>query len=273
MEKLLANQYFLIGFKSLIVIIAGSILVKIISLMAGKILKKKLSSQTHILIKKFIFYIGWVIIIMTVLNIVGVKISVVLGAAGIMGIAFGFAAQTSVANIISGLFLISEKSFSIGDVIQIGDTVGVVDSVDLLSIKLKKFNNQYVRIPNENFIKSEVINITKYPIRRLDLNLGVAYKEDPEKVRDILFEIAKNNEYVLDNPEPNFIFTDFGKSSLKIFFGVWFQKQDYIATKNSIMFQIKRRLNEENIEIPFPHITVYRGEESKPFQFQKVNKN
>ncbi len=254
-------------------LIAGGISIKLILLLTDKIIKKRVSSPTRMLIEKLIFYIGWIIIIMSVLNIIGVKLSVVLGAAGIMGIAFGFAAQTSVANIISGLFLISEKSFNIGDIIQINNTVGVVDSIDLLSIKIKKFNNQYVRIPNDQFIKSEVTNITKYPIRRLDLNLGIAYKEDPEYVKDLLLDIAHNNEYILDDPEPTFIFSDFGNSALQLFFGVWFQKENYIPAKNSMMFQIKKRFDEEDIEIPFPHITVYRGEESKPFQIETIENN
>src|SRR6056297_3393307 len=240
------------GAEALIILVFGWIILRLFLIIIEKIIKKKFPIQTSILIKKIIFYTGWIIIIMGILNTLGIKLSVVLGAAGIVGIALGFAAQTSVANIISGVFLISEKSFTIGDIIQI-------------------FNNQYVRIPNEKIIKSNLINITKYPIRRLDLNLGIAYKEDPEKVKSILLDIAKKNEYVLDNPEPVFAFNNFGNSSLELFFGVWFQTQEYIPTKNSIMFDIKKRFDKEEIEIPFPHITVYKGSESEPFQIENID--
>jgi len=257
--------------EALIILVFGWIILRLFLIIIEKIIKKKFPIQTSILIKKIIFYTGWIIIIMGILNTLGIKLSVVLGAAGIVGIALGFAAQTSVANIISGVFLISEKSFTIGDIIQIDDITGVVDSIDLLSIKIKKFNNQYVRIPNEKIIKSNLINITKYPIRRLDLNLGIAYKEDPEKVKSILLDIAKKNEYVLDNPEPVFAFNNFGNRSLELFFGVWFQTQEYIPTKNSIMFDIKKRFDKEEIEIPFPHVTVYKGSESEPFQIENID--
>ena len=76
-----------------------------------------------------------------------------------------FASQTSVSNIISGIFLISEQPFQVGDLIKVGETKGVVLSIDLLSIKLRTFDNQLVRIPNENLIKNELSNITRFPIR------------------------------------------------------------------------------------------------------------
>src|SRR5208283_1440362 len=156
---------------------------------------KKSTPQRQMVVRKIISYSGFVLVLMAVLAELGVKLTALLGAAGIVGIAVGFASQTSVSNIISGLFLISEKPFAIGDVIKIGGTTGIIQSIDLLSIKIRTFDNMFVRIPNEKILTSEVTNITRFPIRRMDITLQVSYDEDLDRVRTVLNEIAVANPW------------------------------------------------------------------------------
>jgi small-conductance mechanosensitive channel len=158
----------------------------------------------------------------------------------------------------------------VGDLIKVGDTAGIVLSIDLLSVKLRKFDNTFVRIPNESLIKGELTNVTRFPIRRFDLNMGVAYREDISRAINVLKEIADNNPYSLDEPAPMVAFTGFGDSALNIFMGVWFSKTDYLALRDSLLPEIKRRFDEEGIEIPFPHRTVYTGSMSEPFPIQVI---
>lgn len=248
-----------------LIVILGLPFIKITAKISGNYAKKNYSLQTQMILKKIIYFGGFFILMLTVLNEFGFKISAILGAAGIFGIAIGFASQTSFANIISGLFLISEKPFLVGDIVQINNTMGIVLSIDFLSIKLRTFDNRFVRIPNETVIKSESINISKFPIRRLDLDIGVAYKEDIRSVIQILKEIASENPYCLDEPEPVIYFFGFGDSALQIKFCLWFEKTELLKLRNSILIDIKERFDKENIEIPFPHVTVYSGEETKAF--------
>jgi small-conductance mechanosensitive channel len=223
------------------------------------------------LIRKGIRYTGFVILLFIVLHLLGVKITALLGAAGIVGIAIGFASQTSMSNLISGLFMISEKPFEIGDVIRVGTTAGVVLSIDLLSVKIKTFDNQYIRIPNEKLLGSELTNVTRFPIRRLDINLGVAYKTDVNHLKSVLREIAAGNPYCLDEPEPLILFSNFGDSALEFLFGVWFYKTDFLKLKDSIMQEIKERFEREDIEIPFPHLSLYSGSVTDPMPIRVVN--
>jgi small-conductance mechanosensitive channel len=211
------------------------------------------------LVRKGIVYFGSIIIFIAVLHQSGYKLTALMGAAGIAGIAIGFASQTSVSNIISGLFLISEKPFAVGDIIQVGTTKGIILSIDLLSVKLRTFDNHLIRIPNEVIIKNEVRNISRFPIRRLDIDLGVAYKEDVEKVRKILLDIAEKEPLCLDEPEPVVRFQNFGDSALEFLYAVWCVRDDFISLKKKIMQDIKERFDEEGIEIPFPHRTLYTG--------------
>jgi small-conductance mechanosensitive channel len=248
----------------------GFPLLLFICTLAGKAAKKRFTPQVSMLIRKGIFYFGSILLIISVLYQMGFKLTALLGAAGIAGIAIGFASQTSVSNIISGLFLISEKPFAVGDLIKVDDTKGTILSIDLLSVKLRTLDNRLVRIPNESLIKNQVTNITRFPIRRLDIDIGVAYKEDVGKVRSVLLDIAKNNPYCLDEPEPLVLFLKFGDSALEFLFAVWFVKADFFKLRNSIMQEIKERFDAEGIEIPFPHRTLYTGSVTEPFPVEIV---
>ncbi len=249
----------------LIVLAVGFVFARLISGLVGRLSRKYLSQQYGMLLRKAVYYGIAVLILIIVLQMLGVKVTALLGAAGIAGIAIGFASQTSVSNLISGLFLISEKTFQVGDIIRVGDKVGIVQSIDLLSVKLNTFDNVFLRIPNEQLIKTELTNVTRYPIRRLDIKLGVAYKSDIGRVKELLKELASKNPYCLMEPEPLIVLTDFGDSALEFLFGLWFYKTDYLALKNSIMQEIKEAFDAEGIEIPFPHVSVYTGSASEPF--------
>lgn len=253
-----------------LLIVVGLPLLRLLGYMIRKGLKKKVSEQAIMLFSKGVVYIGSALIFLMVLHQAGFKLGTLLGAAGIAGVAIGFASQTSLSNLISGLFLIWERPFSVGDVLHVSSDHGIVHSIDLLSVQLRTYNNQLIRIPNEVLIKSSFTNVTRFPIRRMDIPIGVAYKEDITQVMDILREVAEQNPLCLDEPPPVIVFKGFGDSALEFLFGPWFSKTDYIALRNSLMTEIKERFDEEGIEIPFPHRTLYAGEATKPFPVHVV---
>jgi len=238
--------------------------------LVDRLVRQHVTLQAGMLIRKGIVYFGTAVIFITVLHELGFELTALLGAAGIVGVAVGFAAQTSLSNLISGLFLIWESPFQVGDILTIGQTTGIVHSIDLLSVKLRTFDNQFVRIPNESLIKTQFTNITRFPIRRLDLNIGVAYKEDIAKVMKALSEVADRNPYCLDEPAPIIVFLGFGESALQFLFGVWFAKADVLILRNSIYKEIKERFDADGIEIPFPHRTLYTGAATDPFPVRVV---
>jgi small-conductance mechanosensitive channel len=239
--------------------------------LVGRATAKRLSAQSAMLARKAVLYFGFIVIVVAVFQQTGYKLTALIGAAGIAGIAIGFASQTSLSNIISGIFLISEKPFQVGDIIKVGETKGTILSIDLLSVKLRTFDNQFVRMPNETLIKEKVTNITRFPIRRVDLNIGVAYKEDPKKVREVLLDIADKNSHCLDEPEPLFRFLNFGDSALEFLFAVWCVKSDYLKVSTEMMLEIKARFDAEGIEIPFPHRTLYTGSVTRPLPIHLID--
>lgn len=269
-SKILSYEIVRKTFSGILIVAVGYLCIRLIALFVGKVTRKRLSPQSSMITQKAIIYAGTFFLFVITLQQFGLKMSALLGAAGIIGIALGFASQTSVSNIISGLFLIGEKPFAVGDLVKVGDKQGIILTIDLLSIKLRTFDNQFIRIPNENLIKTDVINITRFPIRRLDLMVGVAYKEDIRNVIAVLKDIAEKNPLVLNEPEPFIMFQEFGDSSLNIKFGVWVTKEQYWELKKKILIEIKERFDSEGIEIPFPHRTLYTGSVTEPLPIRLV---
>jgi small-conductance mechanosensitive channel len=232
------------------------IIFNLIQLAAGRFFKGRLSDQRTFVVRKGIKYTGMIMALLFLFKAMGVDTAALLGAAGVAGIVFGFAAQTSMSSFISGLFLLSEKPFQVGDAIKVEDTSGVVLSVDLLSVKLRTFDNLFVRIPNETIIRTKVTTVTRFPIRRLDLSLSVAYKEDLERVRSVLMELAAENPHCLADPPPFFGIDKFDSSGIALLFCLWFEKSNFWNLKNSIIIAIKKRFEAEDIEIPYQKIDI-----------------
>lgn len=257
--------------QALIILIVGYFIAKLVSNMLTRLNFANLSPHSQILLRKGVFYGIMILMFMSALRELGFDLSVILGAAGILSVAIGFASQTSASNLISGIFLMLERSFSIGDIIKVDQTLGEVISIDLLSVKIRTFDNLFVRVPNESMIKSQVTTLTRFPIRRADLKVRIAYKEDIEKVKDILNDVADKNSLCLSEPAPLFILLGFGDSSVDIQFSVWAKRENFLLLKNEIYQQIKEAFDANKVEIPFPHVSLYPGGANMPISVSFVD--
>ncbi|WP_199456246.1 MULTISPECIES: mechanosensitive ion channel family protein [unclassified Marinobacter] len=249
-------------------LVLGIVLATFVARSVGRLVETRTTRHHQVMIRRVFFYLVFLLFAVVALREAGFSLEVVLGAAGILTVAIGFASQTSASNIISGLFLVMEKPFEIGDTIEVDATIGEVVAIDLLSVKLRTADNLYVRIPNETLIKTRVINRSRFPIRRIDLVLGIAYAEDVEKVRDLLLELAQQNTVCLEEPKPFVLVTGFGASSVDLQFSFWVPRGEFLDGRGSMMIAVKKALDEHGIEIPFPHTSVYAGSHSEPFRVQ-----
>jgi len=257
-----------------LIIGVGFPLLSLIRKVTKRLIRDKLSVQSEILIQRTVYYIGLMIILISVLNELGFKLSAILGAAGVFGIAIGFASQTSISNIISGIFLISEKPFVIGDVVQGGQTIGEIVSIDLLSLKLRTQHNRFVRVPNETMIKTEVINNTRYDTRRVQTSLTVSFSEDLDKLLSSLKELALSLPLADKTREPLVQIESINETGIKINVGVWGKTSDYIELKNALLIEIKNKLESELINISLlrlPTMQIAKREANNPHE--KVGTN
>lgn len=252
--------------RTVVVLVVGLSLARLLSVAAESIIGRRTSPQGAMLLRRAINYALVSLVMIGALNSLGIDLGVLLGAAGVLTVALGFASQTSASNLISGLFLVVERPFVVGDVITVDDVTGEVLTIDMLSTKLRTFDNLYVRMPNETIIKSRVTNLTHFPIRRIDLHLGVAYREDLARVRAVLEAVAAANPLCLDDPQPLFLVKGFGESAQQFQFSVWAARGNFLELRNSIQMEIKAAFDREGIEIPFPHRTVHLGSTPLPWR-------
>lgn len=255
---------------ALVTFFAGILLARLASAAFGRAIRNRLSAHEALLVRRLTFYGLLAIVIVVSMQQLGFKPGVLLGTAGILSIAIGFASQTSASNLISGLFLMAERPFTVGDQLEIDGRIGEVLSIDLLSVKLRMLDNVMMRVPNEHMIKSTVLNRTRFPIRRVDVQVGVAYKEDTERVRKILVDAADRNPLCLDEPTPRFIFRGYGDSALELQFSVWCARENFFQVRTGLHEEIKAAFDEHGIEIPFPHRTLYTGAITEPFPVRVV---
>ncbi len=249
--------------KAILILVIGLIVSKIISNVSGKLAVSKLGSHIGSVTKNIVFYVLVLTTIIASLEVFEIDLTGILAAAGILGIVIGFAAQTSVSNIISGFFLIADKPFEIGEAIEIDGQAGYVLDISLLSTRIRTFDNRYLRIPNSAVANARIVNLSRYEIRRLDIPVGIAYKEKIQKALEVLNSVIRSNENVLIEPEPLIIITRFGESSIDFEVRVWIQRSVLFAARTELIKGVKSAFDEAGIEIPFPHRTIYFGDERR----------
>lgn len=256
---------------AIILILSGYLIGRILSASVAKTFLKQLTPQQYMLLRRFIFYFVMLLFAASAIEQLGFQISALLGAAGILTVAIGIASQTSMSNVVSGLFMIGEKPFEVGHTVKVGDTLGEVLSIDLLSVKIRTQDNTMVRIPNEMLIKSPILNYSYFPIRRVDLEIGIAYKEDLDEVKNILIAVSDKNPLSLMEPKPLFQILKFADSSINIQFSVWCSRANYTDLKNSIHVEIKKAFDKQGIEIPFPTRSLITGSGTEPMPIKIIS--
>ena len=254
----------------------GFLIARIVSNTFIRTIGNKFNAHQRLVWRRGIFYFIFLIFVMASLKEAGFKLSVFLGAAGILTVALGFASQTSATNLISGLFLIGEGSFEIGDTIQItlirGNTIeGEVISIDLLSVKLLTQDNVYVRLPNEQLIRAPVHNLSKFPIRRIPITLAINFHEDLIKVREVLLDVAQSYPLVLADPKPAVTVTAFRESSIELLFAIWCERHNFLKVRDEMQERIRNGFVENQIEIPVPKMGFVDRPPTQPLSEEDID--
>ncbi len=245
------------GLGTLLIIFVIWIIFRLIAKAIRRVPESKLPAQRAEIVIKFVRYLFYIVIVLYVLGLFGINLKAIWGAAGIAGVAIGFAAQTSVSNLISGLFVLTEGSIHVGDTIIVGDITGIVDEVKLLSVRVHTYDNQMVRIPNSTIINSNLTNNSYHRKRRITLKVGVDYSTDMKFALETLKKAPELCPTVLKDPEPAVWFDGFDASSINLVVAVWFKPVDFLQTKNDLYIAIKQVLDEAGISIPFNQLDVH----------------
>lgn len=237
---------------------AGFILAKRISRLIERATRSHFSRHHVMLISRGSFYLIFIMFFISGLQHLGFNLSVLLGAAGVFTVAISFASQTAASNLISGIFLLFERPFKMGDSIEVNGISGVVDSIDLMATKLKTGDNKLIRIPNETLIKSSITNVNYFKTRRIELPVSIAYSNDITRVKELLLSVAAHCKGVLAEPAATVNINKFTDTSVELQFMAWANTNNITTVKNQLQEEIKQQFEKEGIEIPPAQTTIQR---------------
>ena len=208
-------------------------------------------------------FIGFVLATIIGITIMGGDLTNLAIIASALSVGIGFGLQNIINNFVSGIIILFERPFKVGDWVVFNGEEGKIKQINIRSTEIETFKRASIIVPNATLISSAVTNLThENNWSRQSLTVGVAYGTDVEKVKKILLEVAQNHKLVLRNPAPLVIFKEFGASSLDFELrcytnNIW----DGWAIPSDLRFEIYKRFNEEGIEIPFQQIVIHQAPE------------
>ena len=199
-----------------------------------------------------------VIGLITAASQLGVNVAAALAGLGVAGIALGFAAQETVANLIAGFLIFWDHPFKIGDFITTQDKSGRVQEITMRTTRIRTNENTYIVIPNKQIIGDMMVNHSMYGETRINVPLGIAYKERIAEARTVLLPVLENLPGVLKLPKPEVVAAALGASSVDLLAMVWISDASQQGpTRFAVIEACKIALDDAGIEIPFPHMQLF----------------
>ena len=174
-------------------------------------------------------------------------------------LAIGFAMQDVLKNFVSGIFIYTDKPFKIGDWIEWDGNSGIVEDISFRVTRVKTFDNELLTVPNSQLTDGVIKNPVAKGQLRLQVPFGIGYDDDIEKATDIIVEEARDDEHILSDPAPSVRLTELGDSSVTLTSRIWIDdpsRADFVRTRAEYVQTVKRRFDEEGIDIPYPNRTL-----------------
>ena len=195
----------------------------------------------------------------------GINVAAALAGIGVAGIAVGFAAQDTVANVISGFMIFMDKPFEVGDWVAVAGEDGEVREITMRTTRMRTLNNTFVIIPNKTIIDEVLVNHSKHGATRIEVPIGIAYKEFIPKAREVILAAVKDLPDVLPDPAPDVVVNSLGASSVDLDVRVWTEDASIQNTVGARVVEAsKLALDEAGIEIPFPHLQLFVDDVQPP---------
>lgn len=248
-----------------IIIVVGIIVAKKLSNLIGKLIRKIWNNSAVInLFESVIRLTLFGIVFFTALSILNLDkvVTTILAGAGLLGLGLAFAFQDIAANFISGIFISFRKPLHLGDIVKVKGYMGKVLEINLRDTVVKTFQGEYVIIPNKEIFQNAIENYSMLGKRRVDLNVGVSYGDDLEKVKRITLEALKGIPNLSKEEETSLFFNKFGDSSINFVVRIWVNTPEqpaFLEVTSEAIIRIKKAFDANNISIPFPIRTLDFG--------------
>lgn len=245
---------------ALLVLVVGNWLIKKIIKFTRKISEKKKFDES---LQNFLLNLAeWglkIFLFITVLSQLGVATTSFVAILGAAGLAVGLALQGSLSNFAGGALIMLFKPYKMGDLVQTQGELGVVKDIQIFTTTLTTPENKTVIIPNGAISNGNITNFTKQGELRVDLTVGVSYDADLKKTKELLMDVMKKHDAVLESPAPSVMVLELADSSVNIVLRPWAKPADYWAVYGDILEQSKLALDEAGIEIPYPQMVLHNS--------------
>ena len=266
-QKVLDSIHFGLIAEIVINIIILTILCKAVDIMEGRLKKHFTENHSQQVIKfipiltRVLKFIIFFILVAALLQNHGYSISSLIAGFGITGLAVGFAANATIANVFGSIAVLTDKAYEVGDYIKVGTMEGTVEDINLRSTKIRTLDNALTIIPNSNIANGDIVNITRANKRRILETIGVTYDTSDEKLHraiEIIEEIlSKNSEIYGDYV----VYLDtLADSSINIKINAYVKSNNYVKylkIKEQVLLDVIKRFREEGIDFAFPSRTLY----------------
>lgn len=216
-------------------------------------LSRGVPSAISLVIRYFIIVFG----VILSMGALGVDLSGFSLMAGALGVGIGFGLQNIISNFVSGIILTFERPVLPGDTVEVGTVMGIVEKIGVRSSIVRSFDGADVVVPNNTLLNNELINWTQSDVKkRIEIKIGVAYGTDPNKVLEILKDVALGYEYTKKDPAPMPLFEEFADSALNFRLLFWVPVEFVLSARSDVSIEIYNRFEEAGIKIPFPQRDV-----------------
>ena len=197
------------------------------------------------------------VLIIIILQYIGVNLTGLTTIVASAGVALSLALKGSLANLAGGVIILVARPFNVGDFIETTEHSGVVEKISIFYTYLVTFDNKQILIPNGMLTDSSIVNYSSKEIRRVDLTFSVAYEEDVIRVKNVLINILKKNELVLEEPEFFVGISMHGDSAINFIVKAWCKTEDYWTVYYDLLETVKIKFDEEGISIPYPQMDLH----------------
>ena len=197
------------------------------------------------------------VLIIIILQYIGVNLTGLTTIVASAGVALSLALKGSLANLAGGVIILVARPFNVGDFIETTEHSGVVEKISIFYTYLVTFDNKQILIPNGILTDSSIVNYSSKEIRRVDLTFSVSYEEDVIRVKNVLINILKNNELVLEEPEFFVGISMHGDSAINFIVKAWCKTEDYWTVYYDLLETVKIKFDEEGISIPYPQMDLH----------------
>jgi len=244
--------------QAIIILIVGLIIVKAILSVCKKALQKsKLDASIHGFILTAIKYLLYVVLLVVILSSLKVPTAPLVTVIGAAGAALALGLQGSLSNVAAGILILLNHPFKQGDLVDSNGYTGVVEEINITSTVLHTIDNRTVILPNSAVLGAAIVNNTAENIRRLDLQFGITGAADLDKAKEVLLDVCKKNQYVLDTPAPFIGVNAHGENGILIDVCPWVSTSNYVPASYELKEQVEVAFKEAGLTMPYNQIDVH----------------